>query len=373
MSNLLPTFKLEEYLSTREFNTKYMFGNSDTESFPMSEIVQIADEECKKLWNSLYLSYTEPCGYPLLLEEISKQYDGKITKDNIFCFAGAQEGIYATCHCLLEPQDHVIVITPCYQSLESIPNSMSQVTHVDLSYDQQWKLDLNKVKEAIRPNTKLLIINFPHNPTGALITDLEQQELIKLARLNNAWIFSDEVYRFLELDPQDRLPPIASIYEKGLSLGVMSKSFGLPGLRIGWIATQDLRVLQQLAKMKHYLSICNSAPSEILALIALRNQEKILMRNLNIMHKNIELLDEFMHEYCDQLEWVRPKGGCIGFPKLKLPVSSYEFCERLRESEGVLMLPGTVYGLADNHFRLGFGRKNMPEALNRVKNFIKTI
>lgn len=366
----LPVFKLEDYLSTREFRAPYMLCASDAETHSMTELLNMADDESANLWNKLTLNYTEPYGLPILLKEIAGLYGDAINLENILSFAGAEEAIYCACHALLSEIDHAIVITPCYQSLESIPSSLCDVTKIQLRHEDGWRLDLDKVKEAIKPNTKLLLINYPHNPTGALLTKEEQAALINLARAHNIWIFSDEVYRMLELSEQDRLPMMVDQYEKGLSLGVMSKAFGLAGLRVGWIAFQSKDILQKMSGLKHYLSICNSAPSEVLSLIALRNKDKILDRNLGIMKNNILLLDLFFEDYAHMVEWVRPKGGCIGFPKLKAPISAYDFSEDLLNAKGVVTLPHTVYDFEENHFRVGFGRKNMPAALQLMRDFI---
>lgn len=369
MSNL-PLFRLEDYLATREFKAPYMLCASDVETHSMQEILAMADDECHGLWNNLSLGYTEPYGMPALLNEIPNLYGSTVSQENILTFAGAEEGIYCACHALLEPGDHAIVVTPCYQSLESIPASLCSVSSVELKYEENWELDIEKVRASIQPNTKLLLINFPHNPTGTLLTYEQQAELVKLARQHGIWIFSDEVYRLLELDSNDRLPDIASVYEKGLSLSVMSKAFGLAGLRIGWIACQDKNFIKLMSDMKHYLSICNSAPSEVLALIALKNKSKLLGRNLETMRRNIKLFDQFFEDYADLFEWVRPKGGCIGFPKLKSDEKVFDFSEALLNAKGVVTLPNTVYDFSGNHFRIGFGRKNTPEALDLLKEFI---
>ena len=336
-------------------------------SFPM------ADQECLNLWNHLQLSYTETYGLPLLLAEISYLYADTIKHQNILTFTGAEEGIYATCHALLTSQDHAIVVTPCYQSLESIPTSICDVTTISLAHEKNWELEPAQIKQAIKPNTKILIINYPHNPTGATISKEKQLELIELARANDILILSDEVYYYMELDPADRLPMMASIYEKGLSLGVMSKAFGLPGLRLGWIACQDTVALNRLSNIKHYLSICNSAPSEILSLIALRNKDVILQRTLEIMRNNIALLDDFFNDHQDCFSWVRPKGGCIGFPKINSTMSSHEYSEQLLSVKGVVTLPGGLFNFSDNHFRIGFGRRNMPQSLKEMKDFTQTL
>lgn len=366
-----PEFKLETYLADREFIAPFNLCASDMEAHSMQDIIQLADKDCLALWNELQLGYTESKGLPLLRDEICKEYGEVIDKEQILCFAGAEEGIYSMAHSLLEPKDHAIVITPCYQSLLSLPAAICSTTEVLLHYDQGWELDIEKIADAILPNTKLLLINFPHNPTGALISKKTQADLVALARKHDFWIFSDEVYRFLEVDPTSRLPPIASIYEKGISLNVMSKAFGLAGLRIGWVACQNKDLLQQMNETKHYLSICNSAPSEVLALIALRNQEKLLYKNRSTFENNLWKLDQFFDNHSDWFEWVRPKGGCIGYPLFKGNTPIAGLADDLLKQSGVLLLPGTVYHDHQNHFRISFGRKTMHEALDRLTQFIE--
>lgn len=196
--------------------------------------------------------------------------------------------------------------------------------------------------------------------------------MISLARKTGAYIFCDEVYRFLEIDESKRLPAIADAYEKGISLNVMTKSFGLAGLRIGWLASKDHELLQQANAYKMYTSICNSAPSEILALMALRAKDKILTRNREIIVHNLNLLDEFIKRHSNSIRWVRPESGTVAFLELLLPISIEEFTEQLVEKTGVLIMPASIFDFPGNFFRIGFGRKNMPDVLNRFEQFLIT-
>lgn len=366
-----PKFQLECYLAEREFSAPFNLCASDLQTHSMKEIIEMADKESLELWNRLDLSYTEPKGHPQLRMEISKIYGKGVGQEQILCFAGAEEGIYCMAHTLLEPKDHAVVVTPCYQSLESLSSTICSTTKVQLLYQKGWELDVGKIEDAIQPNTKLLVINFPHNPTGALITRQTQLALVELARRHDLWIFSDEVYRLLEGNLADRLPPFASIYEKGISLSVMSKAYGLAGLRIGWIACQDTQLLQEMSERKHYLSICNSAPSEILSLIALRASSQIHERNRCLMEDNLEHLDRFFQEYAKWFEWVKPKGGCIGYPLFKGDISIEKMADELLQQSGVLILPGAIYDDDSNHFRISFGRRSLPQALKRFVQFIE--
>lgn len=274
----IPPFKLEEFWKKYEFSAPHLLCCSDAESYSLNEILKLADAESKSLWENLSLGYTESPGLPILRQEIAKLYSS-IGKDQIVTFAGAEEGIYCSMRTLINPGDHVIIIAPCYQSLETLPDTFgAEITRISLDPKKQWRLSLEEVTKAFRPTTKLLILNYPHNPTGSLLEENVLRGLLKLARERGTYIFSDEVYRYLEIDEKRRLPTIADAYEKGISLNVMTKAFGLAGLRIGWLASRDEEFLQAVGSYKLYTSICNSAPSEILALMALRAKEKIMLK-----------------------------------------------------------------------------------------------
>ena len=367
----LDEFELEVYFAKYEFNVKYLLCSSDAETVKMSTLLSAADDECKELWENLSLGYTEAPGLPILREEVAKNYEG-IGADDILMFAGAEEAIYATMRSLLEPGDHVICILPAYQSLLSVAADVvgrSNCKGLDLEdIDGSWKFPMKKLRKMISSKTKMVIMNFPHNPTGAMISREEQQEIVEIARENDSWIFFDEVYRGLERNPEDRLPQMCTLYEKALSLGVMSKSLGLPGLRVGWLASKDSSAMTKIANYKHYLSICNSAPSEVLSLIALRCQDRLLRRIHGIISKNYAIIDRFLNEFGDMFVWNPPKAGCIGLMTLKGDVDIETFVEKMIEFGSVMVLPGHLFpsvdsGCTRNSFRFGFGRQNFEEAM----------
>ena len=364
-------FKLEEYFSKYEFSAQYLLCCSDSESFAMSEILDMASPQHKDLWNNLRLGYTEAPGLPELRQAVAKEIYNELELDDILMFAGAEEGIFCALNSLVETGDHVIVLTPCYQSLLEVPKSKgASTTEIQLKEENDWRIDLNSIRDSIQSNTKCIIINFPHNPTGQVIEEEELQALVDLCSSKDIWLFSDEVYRLLGDPSKPWASPAASIYDKALSLGVMSKAFGMAGLRVGWIACQNKALLKKIEQMKHYTSICNSAPAEILSLISLKLKDKILQRNNKIVSDNLRLLDEFFAEYSHLFEWVRPQGGCVGFVQYKGPGSIESFCDRLVNEKSVLLMPASIYDYSSNHFRIGFGRKNMPECLNQLKEFL---
>lgn len=366
----IPIFKLEEFWKKYEFSAPYLLCPSDAESWLLKDILAMADSESKKLWDDLSLGYTESPGLPALRKEIARLYD-TLEADHILTTAGAEEGIYCAMRSLISKGDHVIVVSPSYQSLETLPQlSGAEITFISLQPANNWKLGFEQIQSAWRPSTKLLVLVCPHNPTGTLLEADVYEKMISLARETGAHIFCDEVYRFMEIDESKRLPAISDGYEKGISLNVMTKSFGLAGLRIGWLASRDTDLLQKANSYKMYTSICNSAPSEILALIALRSKDKILKRNRGIVLSNVDLLSLFVERHPNSIRWVRPESGTVAFLELLLPVSIDEFTEQLVEKAGVLIMPASVFDLPGNFFRIGFGRRNMPEVLNRFEQFL---
>lgn len=366
----IPDFKLEEFWKKYEFTSPYLLCCSDAETWTLQELLAIADEDSKKLWDSLALGYTESPGHPLLRQEIARLYDS-IKADDVLTFAGAEEGIYCAMRVLIEPGDHVIVIDPCYQSLATLPEMFgAEITAIQLLLENEWKLDLEDVKKAFRPNTKLLVLNYPHNPTGAVLDREVLDGLIQLARKAGAYIFCDEVYRYMEVDETKRMPSIADVYEKGISLNVMTKSFGLAGLRIGWLATRESHFLKEAGSYKLYTSICNSAPSEILAIMALRAKDRILNRNREILLSNLNILEEFMMRNQKYVSWIRPQSGPIATLKLLLPISIEDFTEDLVRAEGILIMPGSVFDLPGNFFRIGFGKRNMASILEKFEAYL---
>ena len=368
---LLKPFKLEEYYTKYEFTTKYMLSSSDAQSWSLDQLLSMATPQERSLWDKQWLGYTETKGLPVLRETIAKQLYPGLTADNIICFSGAQEGIFCSLLTLCTPQDHVIVLTPCYQSLLEIPTFVGcEITALELKEEHEWRIDIGAIKKALKPNTKCVVMNFPHNPTGQVILLKELTELITLLDHHGIWLFSDEVYHLLGHPKEGWAPPAACMYPKGISLGVMSKSFGMPGLRIGWIACQDKEIFQNIVQTRYYTTICNSGPSEKLSIIALRNKDIILQRNNAIVASNLALLDMFFAKYADLFSWVHPQGGCTGFVRYKGTEPVDDFCISLATQADTMLLPDSVYNMNSNYFRIGFGRENMPEALAHLEQFI---
>jgi len=365
----LRNFKLERYLAKYEFNVPHLLCSSDCESMAIGELLALEEGAAEKFRNQR-LGYTESNGAPTLRDEICGLYS-TVKPDHIVVHSGAEEAIFLFMHAFLKPGDHVIVHWPCYQSLMEVAREIGcRVTLWQAREKDGWELDLDELEKQIGPDTSLVVLNVPHNPTGYLLPTAKYRTLVEILRSNSVFLFSDEVYRELEHNQADRLPPACDMYENALSLGVMSKAYGLAGLRIGWVAAQRVDILRQMTALKDYTTICNSAPSEFLAEVALRHREKILERNLAIIRENLTLLDSFFGEFADKINWIRPKAGSTAFPCITFG-DIVSFCDALARERGLLLLPGSVYDYPGNFFRIGFGRKNMPESLAILRDFLR--
>jgi aspartate/methionine/tyrosine aminotransferase len=364
----LSPFKLERYFAQHEFSVPYLLSSSDCESFAVQDLLAL-DPDAHDRFQQLWLGYTESQGSPSLRQAICALYT-TVQPDHVLVHSGAEEAIFLFMHAALRSGDHVIVHTPCYQSLAEVARSIGCSMTLWRGYEARgWAPDVDELRRAIRPTTKAIIINTPHNPTGYLMPVDEFHSVLQLADRHGIIVFSDEVYRESEHDAVDRLPAACDLSDRAVSLGVVSKTYGLPGLRIGWIATHNARILAQMAHLKDYTTICNSAPSEFLAELALRHRGTLVQRNVAIITRNVTLLDGFFAHHAERCTWHRPKAGPIAFPRL-LGEDVEIFCHNLVMTAGVLLVPGTVFDDQENHFRIGFGRRNMPQAIGLLEQFL---
>lgn len=360
-------FKLERYFDKYEFSTPYLLSSSDCEPFLLKELLEFADADTKKEWDNLKLGYTESKGNPKLREEIAKLYT-RITPDDTLVVT-PEEGIFISMNILLDKGDHVITTFPGYQSLYQVAEDIGCSVSKWIP-DENLEFNIESLRSLIKDTTKLIVINFPHNPTGTTITKDSLQQIVNIAREKKIILFSDEMYRFMEYNLEDRLPSVSDLYENSISLFGLSKTFGLPGLRIGWLTTQNKTFMQQLVNFKDYTTICNNAPGEYLAIIALQNKQKLIDRSLRIIQSNLRLIESFATRHKDWFLWKTPKGGSISFPSLKINGSVFDFCQDLVKKKGVMLLPHTVYDFDQPHVRIGFGRRNLPEVLGVFEEYV---
>ena len=362
----IPPFKLERYFAKYEFSAKYLLSPSDCEPLSQGELLSYANADTLALWDELVLGYTESQGHPALLKAIASLYEGITSKQVIE--AVPEEAILIAMNTLLRPGDHVVTMQPAYQSLYQIAETIGCQVSPWLPRPG-WHFHLDDLEALITPQTKLLVVNFPHNPSGALASKDEFDAIVELARERDLILFSDEMYRWSEYDPADRLPSACELYDKAVVLCGVSKSLGLPGLRVGWLATQNAEMMASFKNYKDYTTICGSAPSEILALIAVENMEAIVGRNLAIVRDNLAALDAFFVEHAALFSWVRPRAGTVVFAEFKGAMPIEELADKLVSTRGAMLVPGSIFDYPGNHFRLGFGRRNFPEGLDQLAAF----
>lgn len=363
-------FLLERFYARHEFTARYLLSSSDCEALKQSELLAMAEPETRRLWDELRLSYTESPGHPQLRQAIAESYT-EIEAEDVLV-AAPEECIFLFMHALLRPGDHMICTFPGYQSLHSIARSIGcEISHWEADETQGWRFDPERLKTLLRPTTRLIVVNFPHNPTGHVPPPAEYAAVVELARQRGVHLFSDEMYRLLEVEPGTTLPAGCDLYERAVSLSGTSKVYGLPGLRIGWLASRDRELLGRVVELKDYTTICSSAPSEILAILALRHRGPIVQGQEARVRRNVGLLRRFFERRQDLFRWNPPIGGSICFPRMTVVDDTSAFCERLVQETGIMLVPSEQFQYGRNHVRIGFGRQNLPEVLERFDDYLQ--
>jgi len=368
------SFRLEDFLGKWEFKVRHHLTASDAQSITVEELLALGTEAEREGFMALPLSYIDSWGSEGLRNAVAGTYD-RVGPDHVLAFTGAEEGLLLAMQEMVGPGDHAVVTVPCYQSMETVPLATgADVSPLVMRRDNNWALDLDELRGLLRPTTKLVAVNYPNNPTGHVPDETTFRELAALCDERGIRLFCDEVYRGIELDPGRTLPQAADLSERAVSLNVASKSYGLPGLRIGWLASRDRALLERIEKRKHYTTICNAAPTEYLTAIALRNKERLWERNRGIIAANLPRFQEFFDRHTDLFEFAPPMGGCVCYVRYK-GGDVEDFCARLLDSEGVLVLPASIYysELAEtpaDHFRVGLGRLGLEEGLAAFDRFL---
>lgn len=373
----LPDFRLETYFSRWEFAATHHLTASDAQTLTVTELLALGSDADRAAFADLALSYVPTWGTDRLRAAIAETYD-TCDMDDVLTFAGAEEALFWLMQLLAGPGEHAVVTVPNYQAIETLPIAGGvEVSGVLLDEADGWRLDLDRVRAALRPTTRLVAVNFPNNPTGAVPDPQTWRGLVDLCEERGIRLVADEVYRGLELDPARRLTQAVDLSPTAVSVNVLSKSYGLPGLRVGWVATRDRGLLQTLERHKHYTSICNAGPSEHLAAVAVEAREAIHARNRAIIAGNLVAFDAFFARHPELFEWSAPDGGCVAFPRYRGTDGAAAFCRDLVETAGVLLLPADIYAsdlapTPTDRFRIGVGRRDPGPALAAIEDFLST-
>ena len=354
-----PPFALERYFAEHEFSCKISACSSDTEAISLNDVLALMDAETRRLWDEQSLGYTEVKGHPAMLALLAEAYG---LAPHCFQEVAPQEGILLAYAALLEPGDGVVCTAPGYQSFHTCAEQAGgAVTFWHCNADARFDVDdLVKACDAT-PHLKVVSVNFPHNPTGALPSSEEWARIVSLCAERDVYLFADEIYR--GLGPRT-LESAATVYEKGISLGGLSKSMGMPGVRIGWLATRDVRFLRRVAELRDYTTICSSAPSQILAVAALQNRDHLWRRANAYVDAGRRAVEAVLARHADVLSWgAGPAAGPVGWVRLHNGSAS-QYAEALvRSDDGIMLLPSTVFNAGDGHVRVGFGRAASPAAM----------
>lgn len=333
---------IEEWFDTYQFEKDYDIGESGVKFLKFGDLDIDLDR--------VDLRYGYHLGAPELREQIAAMTAG-ISPSQVGVTTGAGESIFAVVAALVGPGEHVIVETPNFPSLYEVPLSLERdVSFMQLRFEDQFKPDLDRLKAMIRPETKMMLLTHPNNPAGSVITDAELEQLVALAEEKDIYLLMDETYRELSFAPP---PPLAaSLSPKVISITSMSKSYGLPGIRVGWVVSHE-EVIRGVCAVREQVTICNPAISEVIALEVLRRKDALLEGIRSKVQGNYKIMKNWLAERQD-LEWVEPQSGVVAFPRLVEDTPADDMCRLLVEKYRTFVVPGYCFGMP-RYFRLGFG------------------
>ena len=358
------------FLSRYADGTRHELAASDSETWRIRDLLGLASGEQLARWEAMSLGYTAPEGGAELLLAISGTYQN-VGAESVIATQGAQDALSLVFEALLHPGDHAILVLPTYPNTEHAMRARCDVSAVVLDAQRGWALDLDALEAEIGPNTRMIVANFPNNPTGALLAPDAFAELVALCRRHDLILVNDEVYRLIDRNPHQRLPCVAEAYERGISIDAISKSLGLPGLRIGWLATPDAAIRAEIMRVLHWRSSCPASPSEALAEMALGCRDLLLARNRAIAMANLAAADVFLAQHHQTFAWTRPEGSVVGYVRYFGAEGVETFATRMAREHGVLVFPASLWRsrlavLPEGYFRLGFGRRGFETALGAL-------
>ena len=365
-------FAVEEWMNAWEVGAKYNIAETCVDSISMNELFELTEEDKTEFLNRLCarrLSYGDIEGLPEFRKGVCGLYK-TLNIENIVPTHGASGANHHVFYSLISPGDRVVSIMPTYQQLYSIPESYgADVQILHLSKENNYLPDLEKLRRLVTPETKMICINNPNNPTGALMSEQLLREIVEIARSADAWILCDEVYRHLSQE-DGWCPSIVDLYEKGISVSSMSKVFSLAGLRLGWIATHDMSVVKSCLSHRDYNLVSCGVFDEMLAAAALKHRDKLLERSRKIVRENLQILDDWVSSE-PHVSYVKPKAGTTALVYYDLDIPSYEFCEEMYKKTGAFVTPGDCFEVPHS-MRIGYayGKQDLIDGLKAISEYI---
>lgn len=371
----IKTFKVERWMNDYEDNCTYNLAETCIDSISIKELLEIAGEDVAEYMTGLAdtrLTYSHIFGSPDLLEGIAGLYESA-GPEHIIPTHGAVGANNLAINTIISADDNMLSVMPTYQQHYSIPESIgAEVRIINLNLENHFLPDMEQLKSLVDENTKMITINSPNNPSGSLIPVKQLEEIAEVARSVGAYILCDEVYRGISEDGS-YMPSIVDIYEKGISVGSMSKIFSMAGVRLGWIATRDEELIELLKERRDYDTISCGVIDDKLAALALANKDKIYERNSKILLNNRKILDDWVNE-TPEVYYQRPVAGTTALVYYKKDMPSYELCVKLLEEKGVLFTPGECFEM-EGAVRIGyaFDSKLLRKGLDLFAEFLKEI
>ena len=364
-------FATEHFFARYEFNTPFQLCNSDCETITVGELLHLAEEDDTALEN-LGLGYTETAGDPELRQSVAGLYTS-VSPQEVVMLGAPVEGIYLLAQAACGPGDEVVVLVPAYDALPAVCEHAvlnENVKRWELEPSEQgWRLNFDTLRALVTDRTKMIVVNFPHNPTGFQPSKEQLETITAIAEQAGALLFCDEMYYGLWHSGTRAVPSAADLSRSASVLGGLSKSYGLPGLRTGWLILRDKALRDKVINWKFYTTICASAPSEFLAKAALKAGDILVNRSIRQIEKNLDIAEAFFSRHADMFSWKRPMAGSVSLVEMGVPSVS-AFAEKLAREAGVLILPAEAMGYHDRYMRMGFGRTGFSEALERFEEYV---
>jgi aspartate/methionine/tyrosine aminotransferase len=351
-------FQLERWMTTYEVNVAWDIAESGIYPMSLRELLDLLppeerESELNRLLD-LRLGYSEACGSAELRGLIAATYDNT-SPDEILITTGAIEANFLLFNELLSAGDRVVAVSPAYQQLHSVARAIGcDVALWTLRDDGGFRFDLDDLRALATPGTRMIVVNTPHNPTGAMLSEEQLREIYALAEELDAWVLSDEAYRWLDLPGSPPLArPMRNLGPRAISTGTFSKPFGLPGLRIGWIAA-PADIVQRCWGLRDYISLSPGKLNDALALLAFRHRDQIVERTRQIVAENLPFAERWFAENADLVSWTPPQGGILALMNCRLDLPSLELANRLAEDYSVMLAPGSAFGY-EGYLRIGVG------------------
>jgi len=372
----IKTFKVERWMDEYETKCKYNLAETCIDSLTVREVIEMAGLDVEEYMRELAdtrLTYSHIGGSPELLNGIASLYSDVIKPKHIIPMHGAIGANYHILMTLINPSDNMISVMPTYQQHYSIPESIgAEVRILNLNLENHFLPDIDKLKELVDENTRVITMNSPNNPSGSLIPKDVMEQVIEVAKSVDAYVLCDEVYRGISEDGS-YMYSVADLYEKGISVGSMSKSWSMAGVRLGWIVTRDMNLIHRCHERRDYDTISCAVIDDKLAALALANKDKIIERNRDILNTNRKILDDWVNA-TPEVYYQRPVAGTTALVYYKKNMPSRELCDRLIKETGVLFTPGECFEM-EGAVRIGyaFDSKVLQKGLDLFADFLKTI